>query len=280
MIDDMRVRELTEELAELDRKKGDVKFKLGNVDTRRGTVQYDRDQKREEKRNAERNANISRDLAVRRDVGLDLLSLAKTVQNQLEGPYVQQVSNRLDRMFKDIIGADNSDTTGVITSTSITSSFDIAVSSQHGNSLDPDFEVNGASQRALTLAFVWSLMEVAGTVAPRFIDTPLGMVSGTTKERMVEAVTRPPASDETPYQVVLLLTRSEIAGVEDVLDERAGAFSTLSCSQHQPLDLVYKWAEGEPYSRNCGCSHREQCKICARRHDNDLGLRFREEPVA
>ncbi|MDF2254313.1 AAA family ATPase [Streptantibioticus ferralitis] len=279
LIDEERVRELTEELAELDRKKGDVNFKLGTLDTRRVTVQYDCDQKREEKRNAERNANISRDLAVRRDVGLDLLSLARAVQEQLEGPYVQRVSNRLDRMFKDIIGADNGDTTGVITSTSITSSFDIVVSSQHDNKLDPDFEVNGASQRALTLAFVWSLMEVAGTVAPRFIDTPLGMVSGTTKERMVEAITRPPAPDETPYQVVLLLTRSELAGVEHILDERAGAFNTLSSSQHYPLDLVYKWAEDEPHSRSCGCSHREQCKICARRQDNDLGLRFREESV-
>ncbi|MFI8965328.1 AAA family ATPase [Streptomyces sp. NPDC053493] len=280
LIDDARVRELTEELTELDRKKSDVNFKLGNLDTRRGTAQYDCDQKREEKRNAERNAGISRDLAIRRDVGLDLLSLARAVQGQLEGPYVERVSKRLDGMFKEIVGADNGDTTGVITSTSITSNFDIVVSSQHGNSLDPDFEVNGASQRALTLAFVWSLMEVAGTVAPRFIDTPLGMVSGTTKERMVEAITRPPAPDETPYQVVLLLTRSEIAGVEDILDERAGAFGTLSCSQHYPLDLVNKWAEDEPYSRNCGCSHREQCSICARRHDNDLGLRFREESVA
>lgn len=280
LIDDTRVRELAEELTELDRKKGDVNFKLGNLDARRLTVQYDCDKKREEKRNAERNADISRDLAIRRDVGLDLLNLAKAVQNQLEGPYVQRVSERLDRMFKDIIGADNSDTTGVITSTSISSSFDIVVSSQHGNSLDPDFEVNGASQRALTLAFVWSLMEVAGTVAPRFIDTPLGMVSGTTKERMVEAITRPPAPGETPYQVVLLLTRSEIAGVEDILDERAGAFSTLSSSQHHPLDLVHKWGGLEPYSRNCGCSHREQCNVCARRHDNDLGLRFREESVA
>jgi DNA sulfur modification protein DndD len=280
LIDDVRVRELTEELAELDRKKGDVKFKLGNLDTRRGTVQYDCDQKSEEKRSAERNASISRDLAVRRDVGLDLLNLARAVQGQLEGPYVERVSKRLDRMFKDIIGADNGASTGVITATSITSNFDIVVSSQHGNSLDPDFEVNGASQRALTLAFVWSLMEVAGTVAPRFIDTPLGMVSGTTKERMVESITRPPAPDETPFQVVLLLTRSEIDGVEDILDERAGAFATLSCSQHYPLDLVHKWAEDEPYSRNCDCSHREQCNVCARRHDNDLGLRFREESVA
>lgn len=158
----------------------------------------------------------------------------------------------------------------------ITKSFDIKVLSQGETSLHPDFEVNGASQRALTLSFVWSLMEVAGVVAPRFIDTPLGMVSGDTKRRMVEAITRPSGPEGTPFQVVLLLTRSEIAGVEDILDEHAGSFATLSCSHHYPRDLSNNWLVDSPVSRTCVCSHREVCDVCSRHSDGEY-LQYREQ---
>jgi DNA sulfur modification protein DndD len=122
-------------------------------------------------------------------------------------------------------------------------------------------------------------MEVAGTEAPRFIDTPLGMVSGARKRRLVDAITQPVGDNETPYQVVLLLTPSEIAGVEDLLDERAGAFATVSFNGHHPDDLVYSWSQDVPCSRICECSHRQECRTCARKHDSGLKLDFidREE---
>ena len=65
-------------------------------------------------------------------------------------------------------------------------------------------------------------MEVSDTAAPRIIDTPLGVVAGGVKTRMVDAITRPRQVDEPDSQVVLLLTRSEIRDIEDLLDERTG----------------------------------------------------------
>ena len=60
----------------------------------------------------------------------------------------------------------------------IDSNFNIIIDTHDGRQLDPDFELNGASKRALTLSFIWALMEISGATAPRMIDTPLGMVSG------------------------------------------------------------------------------------------------------
>ncbi|MET7505779.1 AAA family ATPase [Streptomyces albidoflavus] len=277
-IDDEKVRRLQGDLTDLEEKIKEAIYEHGNLSNQRETLQLDLTAKQKALEKAQRDAQISADVATKRDVANDLKTLVTAVRHRLEGEYVDRVSDRLQAMFHEIIGTDNSATQGVYTGVTITKSFDIKVMSQGDTSLDPDFEVNGASQRALTLSFVWSLMEVAGVVAPRFIDTPLGMVSGDTKRRMVEAITRPPGPSETPFQVVLLLTRSEIAGIEDILDRRAGAFATLSCSHHYPQDLANNWIVDSPVSRTCTCTHREMCAVCARRSDGEH-LQHREQGV-
>jgi DNA sulfur modification protein DndD len=208
------------------------------------------------------------------------LVLAEHVQGRLEGEYVDKVSARLQEIFLSIIGAEPDARLGVFRGVSITENFDIMVESQNGTTLDTDYELNGASQRALTLAFIWSLMEVAGITAPRLIDTPLGMVSGGVKQRMVSTITHPPTGDEPPYQVILLLTRSEIMEVGDLLAQHAGMFVTISCSKDYPADLVYDWLGDEPVIQACSCTHEQSCRICARRIDNAHGLAFRDMAAA
>ena len=122
-------------------------------------------------------------------------------------------------------------------------------------------------------------MEVAGTTAPRMIDTPLGMVSGGVKSRMVDAVTKPPTDGLPAFQVVLFLTRAELRDVEDLIDKRAGNVMTLSCSEHYPADLAYPWAVDYPVSRICSCDHRHSCRTCARRYDERHGVIFRDQEV-
>ncbi|MFI7408720.1 AAA family ATPase [Streptomyces sp. NPDC049627] len=278
-IDDEKVRRLQGDLTDLEEKIKEAIYEHGNLSNQLDTMQQDLAVKQKALEKAQRDAQISADIATKRDVANDLKTLVTSVRHRLEGEYVDRVSARLQNMFHEIIGTDNSATQGVYTGVMITPSFDIKVMSQGDTSLDPDFEVNGASQRALTLSFVWSLMEVAGVVAPRFIDTPLGMVSGDTKRRMVEAITRPPGPSETPFQVVLLLTRSEIAGVEDILDKRAGQFATLSCSHHYPQDLANNWLADSPVSRTCACTHRQMCDVCARHSDGEY-LQYREQGVS
>jgi hypothetical protein len=119
-------------------------------------------------------------------------------------------------------------------------------------------------------------MEVSGTTAPRIIDTPLGMVSGGVKTRMVDSITMPSQGELPDFQVVLFMTRSEIRDIEGLIDERAGVIRTLSNSHHYPEDLVYSWHVDHPVSRLCSCTHRQSCRICARRYDERHGIQFRD----
>ena len=153
----------------------------------------------------EREADRSAAKKARLDAAADLHHLVDKMIDTLEGSRVRQVEARMATMFLDIVGSDPEIDSSVFSEVTINESFDIEVRDPGGRKLDFDGEINGASQRALTLSFIWALMEVAEVEAPRIIDTPLGMVSGTVKTRMVESITSP--QPELPFQVLLLLTR-------------------------------------------------------------------------
>lgn len=278
-IDDARVRTLTDELAAVGKKIDASTNELGRIAERISQYERQLDEREQELSKVTQKNRANRDLIIKRDVAEELRELTERVQGRLEGEYVKKVSTRLQEIFLSIVGAEPDAHLGVFKGVSITDKFDIVVESQNGTNLDTDYELNGASQRALTLAFIWSLMEVAAITAPRLIDTPLGMVSGGVKQRMVDTITHPPTGDEPPYQVVLLLTRSEIMEVGDLLRQHAGAFTTISCSKDYPTDLVYDWLGADSTQaevRACSCTHEQSCRICARNIDNAHGLEFRE----
>ncbi len=227
----------------------------------------------EKAQNAARSDATSRN---RFDIADDLRRIVESTLSTLKTEHVGRVSTRMNEIFMEIVGGNPEAVGAVFRRVYLTDAFDIVVEAvvsddSQSRTLDTDYEVNGASQRALTLAFIWALMEVADTIAPRVIDTPLGMTAGGVKRRMVEAITRP-AGDLLDYQVVLLLTRSEIRDIEDILDERAGAYVTLSCSKDFPTDLVRAWDVSEPTIRHCACTHRQFCEICERHRDADHHL--------
>ena len=211
------------------------------------------------------------------DISDDLRKVVEATLHTLKTDHVAAVSTRMNEIFMQIVGSDPEMVGAVFKKVYLTDSFDIVVEAvvddeSQTRTLDTDYEVNGASQRALTLAFIWGLMEVANTVAPRVIDTPLGMTAGGVKRRMVEAITEPAADDGLDYQVVLLLTRSEIRDIEEILDVRAGKHVTLTCSKDYPTDLVHSWEVIEPTVRHCACSHRQFCDTCERQTDGDHNL--------
>ena len=128
--------------------------------------------------------------------------------------------------------------------------------------------MNGASKRALTFSFIWALTEVSQVTAPRIIDTPLGMMSGAVKKRVIELITAPSGdTSDLEKQVVLFLTRDEIRGTEDVIDQRAGRVYTFTNSDHYPVDLVNDPDVDVAQILRCECNHRQICRICARKND-------------
>ena len=96
---------------------------------------------------------------------------------------------------------------------------------------------------------------------------------------MVELLTTPTDHNGLPYQVILLMTRSEIRDIEELLDERTGSVSTPFCSNDYPVDLVNEWGDGTPTVRGCICDHRQICAVCTRCKDDSVRFTVREEAV-
>lgn len=230
----------------------------------------------DEYRKAESRSRVSRDARIRRQAAEDLLDLSSGILEVMKTRYVHDVSDRMNRLFLDIVGSDPQSDVSVFKAVRINDDFDIVIEGGNGRTLDPDFELNGASQRALTLSFIWALMEVAGREAPRIIDTPLGMTSGGVKTRVVEMMSQSGPDHSADFQVILFMTRSEIRDLESVLDARAGNAFTLSCSKDYPKDLINDWGVPRPIVRRCDCKHREVCQVCQRRYDDQHSLSFRE----
>lgn len=280
-IDEARVQNLTSAIARIDHQIADTTLQLGEVTGEIARLEERHTEQESKLEAAERAAKMNEELLTRRDVARDLQSLAASTLQTLEGDYVQRVSDRMSGLFMQIVGSDPEFEAGVFTGVRLDDRYNIVVDTHHGRSLDTDFELNGASQRALTLAFIWALMEVSGTRAPRTIDTPLGMVAGGVKTRMVDTITSPAAAPDTAdFQVILLLTRSEIRDVEDLLDDRAGVVRTLSCSKDYPEDLRFSWDVDHPLVRACTCNHRQSCRLCARRYDSQHNIDFRDTEAA
>ncbi len=204
----------------------------------------------------------------------DLNAIVGGTLNDMQETYLRRVSNRTNELFLDMIGADPSQG-AIFQGARITPDYSIVVDTKDNRTLNPDHEVNGASQRALTFAFIWALTEVSGVVAPRVIDTPLGMMSGSVKQRVLSTVAAPAGEKEIDRQVVLFLTQSEIANTEDILDSRIGAIVTLTKTDDYPADLVNDPQADRPEIRLCECNHRHYCEVCRRKSCDEFGLTFR-----
>ena len=275
-INESRVRELTERLESSRAKKSEYERQLGQIEGRIQEMEEQLQQLQESVSQAEREEELSNALRRRYEVANDLLEVTTGILERLKSDHVHRVSERMEQLFLDIVGADPTADSNLFSGvTIIKGNYDVVVHAQEGRTLDVVTDLNGASKRALTLSLIWALMEVAEKEAPRIIDTPLGMTSGAVKHRMVELLTSPIEGTGLPYQVVLFMTRSEIRDIEQLIQERAGAITTLTCSKDYPVDLVNEWGTSYPIVRTCACDHTQICKLCERRNDQRR-FRYRE----
>ena len=272
-IDEERVSFLTEKIKNIERKLRSEHENIGKITDRLYAKQKHQKEMMDALEDALKVTKIAKDLSLRRDIAEDISSLVTDTLQVLENEYVVRVSDKMNELFLRIVGSTDELDSSIFTKVYIDKDYNIRVGTHSGKHLDTDFELNGASQRALTLSFIWALMEVSGTTSPRIIDTPLGMVAGGVKTRMVDVITMP--NEELEFQVVLLLTRSEIRDIEDLLDQRAGIIQTLTCSSNYPEDLINDWKVDYPVSRVCSCNHRQSCQLCARRYDQQHGVVYK-----
>jgi DNA sulfur modification protein DndD len=169
----------------------------------------------------------------------------------------------MNEIFIEMIGADP-EQGSIIKRSEISKDFDIIVYGPKDRTLNPDRDLNGASRRALTLAFILALTRVSEVEAPNVIDTPLGMMAGYVKRSVLKTAIRESS------QLILFLTRSEIAGCEDILDSMAGVVITLTNPAHYPKILINDPGVKERKVLRCDCNHNDECVLCERRMDAEL----------
>lgn len=186
--------------------------------------------------------------------------LFERVFDRLRLEELRQVSTEMNRIFLDMIGSNpEANDLTLITKAELTEEFDIVVYGPHSHVLNPDQDLNGASRRAITLAFILALTKVSKVQAPNVIDTPLGMMSGYVKQSVLNKTL------EEGSQIVLFLTHDEIKGVESILDKKAGKVYTLTNPAHYPKMLVNKPNVEDARIIRCECNHRQTCSICERK---------------
>lgn len=190
----------------------------------------------------------------------DISSVLKRAYDRITTDELRKVSAEMNDIFLEMIGADP-EQGAIIQQAEISAEFDIIVYGPDRRTLNPDRDLNGASRRALTLAFILALTKVSEVEAPNVIDTPLGMMSGFVKRSVLRKAIQESA------QLVLFLTHSEIEGCEEIIDKAAGAVVTLTNPAHFPRMLVNDSRAGKRTVLRCGCDHRQECNVCRRRLD-------------
>lgn len=196
------------------------------------------------------------------DATQDVLKVLNSARERITNEELQKVSDQMNIIFLEMIGADP-EQGAIIQRAEISREFDIIVYGPDGRTLNPDRDINGASRRALTLAFILALTKVSEVEAPNVIDTPLGMTSGFVKRSMLRTAVR------ESKQLVLFLTHDEIHRCEDIIDEKAGLVYTLTNPVHYPKMLINDPGVVEIKAIRCSCDHRSSCKVCERRLNSE-----------
>lgn len=197
------------------------------------------------------------------EVAEDLRDVLTNALETMKTQELRQVSDHMNVLFLEMIGADESQR-AIIIRAEITEDFGILVFGKYDQPLDPSQDLNGASRRALTIAFILALTKVSETEAPNVIDTPLGMTSGYVKTSILQV------SSQQSSQLILFLTHDEIKGCEELLDKYAGSVYTLTNPAHYPKILVSDPGIDDARVLICNCNHRQHCKICERRETVSL----------
>lgn len=264
LIDDSKLIELRDQERQLEAKIRTLNdrnsqrvIQIKEYSQRRSDAELERDR-------IEKKCNKSSSSGNRLSLARRSQKIFESIIEKLKQQELRRVSEEMNRIFLEMIGADpEANSLTLITRAELTPEFDIRVFGPKGHELNPDQDLNGASRRAITLAFILALTKVSEVEAPNVIDTPLGMMSGYVKQSVLKQLLK------EGTQVVLFLTHDEIKGVEELLDKYAGSVYTLTNPAHYPRMLKNNPNIEDARVVRCECNHRKSCALCER---NDAGV--------
>ena len=211
-----------------------------------------------------RQQGVGNRLMAELEVAQDLETALRNAYDRLTKDELEKVSSTMNSIFMEMIVADQ-EQRAIIRQAEITDAFDIMVYGSERRPLNPDIDLNGASRRALTLAFILALTQVSEVEAPNVIDTPLGMMSGLVKASVLTTAIRESS------QLILFLTHSEIEGCQDILDQEIARIMTLTNPAHYPTMLVNTPQHGNTGIVRCECNHQMNCQVCERKATTQVG---------
>ena len=259
-IGDANVGKLRADLAELGKTRDGAIARQTSAGEARKSLQRREGELRIQQRRLAESAKGVRQATAELTVAEDVRSVLAAARRHMVDVEITAVSDRMSRLFGDMILADPQPR-AIIKSAAITSQYDICAYGDVEQTvlLDPGRDLNGASRRALTLAFILALIHVSGARAPNFIDSPLGSMSGHVKRAVLRTVV------QESSQIVLFLTRSEIRDCEDILGEFVGVSTTLTNPMHYPAMLLNDPGVSLFNILRCDCNYESSCPRCERR---------------
>lgn len=243
---------------------GEINEKENTYNNRNNQLKTARDQ-----------AGVNKSLALQ----IELVDEVKTVLNRtieiLKTDTIDALQTKIETTFLPMVGSDPDNTEGAYyRSIKIDKNTRrITVLTESGRSLDSIHDLNGATQRALAVSFIWAATQLSGQDKPKILDTPIGFMSGEFKECYVRSMSENSKQSNGAYnQCIMLLTRAEISKVETVLSENSQSIITLS-SNHFPEFNAVPWPETLTtppmrLSKVCACNKfTASCNLCARTDD-------------
>ncbi len=257
---DTDIQGLRETLRKYKEQRDRCLMKRAATETKLAGLRDDRDKQKRVRDRLLREKRKGVGILAELDVTQDVMKVLKGSYERITNEELAKVSELMNEIFLEMIGADP-DQGAIIRRAEISRDFDIIVYGPSDRTLNPDRDLNGASRRALTLAFILALTKVSEVEAPNVIDTPLGMTSGFVKRSILRTAVR------ESVQLVLFLTHDEVVGCKDIIDEVAGVIFTLTNPAHYPKMLVNNPGVAERKALLCSCDHRSVCPLCERRVD-------------
>lgn len=197
-------------------------------------------------------------------------SVLKSAYEHIERDQVEDVSQSMTCLFSQMIGRTDDglvSDVGLRALGSSSSMPEYELYARYQNTDKPLKLINGASRRALSVAFVLALAEQTGSRVPLVTDSLLHSTSGEVRRRLVEFL----ASGERVGQPIMFGTRADFQSpeVRAVLAANAGATFTLTAQSHVGKDVV----RADPSRLQakqvsvCNCGPAEYCAVCERTGD-------------
>lgn len=202
----------------------------------------------------------------------DLSELIGKAYESIETQQIQDVSAKMNTIFRDVIGATEDSLFGKV-----------GVRPIRGRSNRAEYEVfltedgrekslalaNGASRRAIGVSFVLALADETRTKVPFVADSLLHSISGAVRRRIVQYLT----DGDRVGQPILFGTRADFLDpeVRELLRARSGRSYTVTSQTHVGRDVVRATPNAQSPKQTvvCTCAVDEFCTSCECTGDED-----------